>query len=171
MCLFGMALSALRRGNVVDAARFADEGLEISRRIGDPWFTSYFQWIRADLALERDDLDDAHSAAQEALEVGLEAGGALLVVCAKDVLARVEWAQGDEARAQRELLEALTVAEGGGVPASYVAAVELTLGQLLAAAEDAVGAREHFEASLTEATRVGDAWAAEKARTAMRGNA
>jgi ATP/maltotriose-dependent transcriptional regulator MalT len=151
----------------VDAARFAVEGLEISRRIGDPWFTSYFPWIRASVALEQDDLGLARSAAEEALEVGLEACGALLVVCAKEVLARVEWAQGDEASAQRQLLEALAAAEGGGVPASYVAAAELTLGQLLAANGDVVGGRAHLEASLTEATRVGDVWAAEKARGAV----
>ncbi|HET7744552.1 MAG TPA: adenylate/guanylate cyclase domain-containing protein [Gaiellaceae bacterium] len=167
MCLFGLALSAVRRGNLEHAAQFADEGLEISQRIGDPWFTSYFQWIRASVALDRDDLDAARSAAEESLEVGLQAGGALLVVCAKEVLARVLWAEGAEATAKKELEEAMAVAEDGGVPASYAAAVELTLGRLLLA-DDAVTGRKHLEASLREATRVGDSWAAEKASEAMR---
>lgn len=167
MCLFGLALSAARRGKMAEATRFADEGLDISRRIGDPWFTSYFQWIRASVALEHDDLGFARSAAEEALEVGLQAGGALLVVCAKELLARVEWGQGDETMAQRQLVEALAAVEGGGVPASYVAAVELTLGRLLASKGDADGARVHLQASLTAATGVGDFWAAEKATTAI----
>ena len=167
MSLFGLALSAVRRGNVAEAARFAEEGLEISRRIGDPWFTSYFQWIRANVALAQGDLEEARSASDEALDVGRQVGGALLVVCAQEVLARVEWAGGDETAARRHLFEALAATEGGGVPASYVAAVELTLGRLLAAGGDAQGSRRHLEASLRDATRVGDMWAAENARAAI----
>jgi ATP/maltotriose-dependent transcriptional regulator MalT len=106
-------------------------------------------------------------AAEEALEVGLQAGGALLVVCAKEMLARVEWGHGDETMAQRQLVEALAAVEGGGVPASYVAAVELTLGRLLASKGDADGARVHLRASLSAATGVGDFWTAEKATTAI----
>ena len=89
------------------------------------------------------------------------------MVCAKEVLARVEWGQGDETMAERQVVEALAAAEGGGVPASYVAAVELTLGQLLASKGDADGARMHLQSSLTAATGVGDFWAAEKATTAI----
>ena len=168
MSLFGLALSAVRRGTLTDAARFADEGLEISRSIRDPWFTSYFQWIRAGLALEQDDLKAARAAAEEALEIGLEAGGALLVVCAREALARVLWHQGDVRAAERHLTDALAATEGGGVPASYVAAAELALGELLAAKGDVEGARLHLDVSLAEASRVGDVWAREKARTAMR---
>jgi predicted ATPase/class 3 adenylate cyclase len=168
MCLFGLALSAFRRGNVANAERFAHEGLEISRRIGDPWFTSYFQWIRASVGIEQGDLDAARRAAEEALEVGLQAGGALLVVCAKEALARAEWAQGDEAAAHEHLAEALSTAEAGGVPASYVAAVELTLGELFAANGNTAQAKEHMAASLKDATRVGDSWAGAKAMTAIR---
>jgi predicted ATPase/class 3 adenylate cyclase len=167
MSLFGLALSAVRRGTLADAARFADEGLEISRSIGDPWFTSYFQWIRASVALEQDDLNAARSAAEDALEIGLQTGGGLLVVCARETLARVVWHQGDERAAERHLTDALAATEDGGVPASYVAAVELALGELLAAKGDAEGARLHLDASLAEASRVGDAWAWEKARTAI----
>jgi predicted ATPase/class 3 adenylate cyclase len=168
MSLFGLALSAVRRGTLADAARFADEGLEISRSIRDPWFTSYFQWIRASVALEQDDLKAARAAAEDALEIGLEAGGALLVVCARETLARALWHQGDARAAERHLADALAAAEDGDVPASYVAAAELALGELLAAKGDAEGARLHLDVSLAEASRVGDVWARDKARTAIR---
>jgi predicted ATPase/class 3 adenylate cyclase len=171
MALFALALSALRRGDSERAVHLADEGLESSRGIGDPWFTSYFQWIRADAALDRGDLETARAAAEEALEVGLQvglqAGGALLAVCAREVLARVEWADENELAARGHLEEALTASAAGGVPASYVAAVELTLGRLLDGSGDGAAARAHLEASLAGANGVGDTWAAERAQQAL----
>ena len=143
------------------------EGLAISRDIGDPWFTSYFQWLLASAALDQSDLAVARSAAEEALEIGVQVGGTLLVVCARETLARVEWAQGNQAAAHRQLEDALAASERVGVPASYVAAVQLTLGQLIAASGDGDIARAHIEASLTLATGVGDAWAAERAERAL----
>ena len=167
MALFGLALAALRRGEAERVRHLGGEGLAISRDIGDPWFTSYFQWLLASAALDRSDLAVARSAAEEALEIGVQAGGTLLVVCARETLARVEWAQGNQAAAHCQLEEALAASARVGVPASYVAAVQLTLGQLIAASGNGDVARRHIEASLTLATGVGDAWAAERAEQAL----
>ena len=167
MALFGLALTALRRGDDEAVGHLAGEGLAISRMIIDPWFTSYFQWLLASSALARGDHDSARPFAEEALENALRARGALLIVCARDALARAEWAGGDPAAARRQLEEALTAAAPGGVPASYVSAVRLTLGQLIAAAGDRQGARAHLEESLALALGVGDTWAAERARRAL----
>ncbi|MDX6547581.1 MAG: hypothetical protein QOG33_1131 [Gaiellales bacterium] len=167
MALFGLALAALRRGKADTVTLLAGEGLAISRDIVDPWFTSYFQWLLASAALDLGDLTLARSAAEEALEIGQQAGGTLLVVCARETLARVEWAQGDEAAARRQLEDALAESAPGGVPASYVAAVQLTLGRLTASSGNADGARSHLEASLALATGVGDPWAAGHAERAL----
>ena len=167
MALFGLALAALRRGETDKVRHLASEGLAISRDIGDPWFTSYFQWLLASAALDRGDLASARSQAEEALEIGLQAGGTLLVVCAREALARVEWAQGNEAAARSQLEDALAAASLGGVPASWVAAVQLTLGRLIGASGNGGSARDHLEASLALATGVGDTWAAERAERAL----
>jgi predicted ATPase/class 3 adenylate cyclase len=167
MALFGLALAALRRGDLERTRHLADEGLETSRGIGDPWFTSYFQWLLASAAIDSGELEAARAAAEEALEIALQAGGALLVVCAREVLARVEWAEGNEAAARRQLEDALAASAPGGVPASYVAAVQLTLGRLKGESGDADGARAHLQTSLAVATGVGDTWAAGRAEQAL----
>jgi hypothetical protein len=61
---------------------------EISRDIGDPWFVSYFAWLLACAALDRADPETARPAAEEALEVGVAAGGALLGVRRRPGLVR-----------------------------------------------------------------------------------
>jgi predicted ATPase/class 3 adenylate cyclase len=167
MALFGLALTALRRGDAETAHQFADEGLAVSRGISDPWFTSYFQWLLACAALDRGDLESARPAAEDALDIALQAGGALLIVCAREALARVEWVQGNQAAAHRQLEDALEAAVPGGVPASYISAVELTLGRLMVASGDRDAARTHVEASLALATRVGDTWSAKRAEETL----
>jgi predicted ATPase/class 3 adenylate cyclase len=167
MALFGLALAALRRGEAETVTYLAGEGLAISRDIVDPWFTSYFQWLLAGAALDQSDLASARSAAEEALEIALEIRGTLLVVCAREVLARIEWAQGNQAAAHRQLEDALAASAPGGVPASYVSAVQLTLGRLIGASGNGQTARAHLEASLALATGVGDVWAAERAERAL----
>jgi predicted ATPase/class 3 adenylate cyclase len=167
MALFGLALAALRRGEAETVGDLAGEGLAISRDIGDPWFTSYFQWLLASAAVDRGELTSARLAAEEALEIALQAGGNLLVVCAREALARVEWAQGKPPAARRQLEDALAASAPGGVPASYIAAVRLTLGRLIAASGHRDDARSHLEASLALATGVGDTWAAERAKSAL----
>jgi tetratricopeptide (TPR) repeat protein len=167
MALFGLALTALRRGDAETAHQFADEGLAVSRGISDPWFTSYFQWLLACAALDRGDLESARRAAEDALDIALQAGGALLIVCAREALARVEWVQGNQAAAHRQLEDALEAAVPGGVPASYISAVELTLGRLMVASGDRDAARTHVEASLALATRVGDTWSAKRAEETL----
>jgi predicted ATPase/class 3 adenylate cyclase len=167
MALFGLALAALRRGDAETVIYLAGEGLAISRDIVDPWFTSYFQWLLASAALDQSDLASARSAAEEALEIALEIRGTLLVVCAREVLARIEWAQGNQAAAHRQLEDALAASAPGGVPASYVSAVQLTLGRLIGASGNGQTARAHLEASLALATGVGDVWAAERAERAL----
>jgi predicted ATPase/class 3 adenylate cyclase len=167
MSLFALALAALRRGDVAAVAELGGEGLRTSRQIGDPWFTSYFHWLLASAALERQDAAAARPEAEAALEVGLQIGGALLVVCARETLARVEWEDGDVAAARRQLDEALAAAAPGDVPASYVSAVELTLGRLIGESEDTDVARAHLEAALALARGVGDTWAAGRASRAL----
>jgi hypothetical protein len=61
----------------------------------------------------------------------------------------------------------LAASAPGGVPASYVAAVQLTLGRLVAASGDRDGARSHLETSLALAASVGDAWAVQRAERAL----
>jgi predicted ATPase/class 3 adenylate cyclase len=167
MALFALALAALRRGDVATVAELGGEGLRISRAIGDPWFISYFHWLLASQAIERGDAAAARPDAEGALEVGLQIGGTLLVVCAREALARVELAEGNEAAARRQLDEALVAAAAGGVPASYVSAVELTLGRLAATSGSGEEARAHLETALALAGGVGDTWAADRARVAL----
>jgi len=167
MALFGLALAALRRGEAEKVVQLAGDGLAICREIEDPWFTSYFQWLLASAALDREDLVSARLSGEEALEIALQTGGALLVVCARETVARVEWAQGNDLSARRQLEGALAASAPGGVPASYVAAVQLTLGRLVAASGDRGGARSHLEKSLALAASVGDAWAVEHAERAL----
>jgi tetratricopeptide (TPR) repeat protein len=167
MALFGLALAALRRGQAETVTLFAGEGLAVSRDIRDPWFTSYFQWLIASAGLDLGDLVLARSAAAEALEIAEQAGGALLVVCAREVLARIEWAEGRGAAAHLQLEEALAASAPGGVPASYISAVRLTLGRLIDATGNGDDARAHLEESLALATAVGDTWAAERAEAAL----
>ena len=74
MALFGLALTARRAGEL-DAARVTGhEGLEISRRLGDTFFASYFLWILAAVELADGATDLARGNADEALTLAREVG-------------------------------------------------------------------------------------------------
>jgi predicted ATPase/class 3 adenylate cyclase len=119
MSLFGLALTASRRGDHVSAREHASEGLAVSRELGDLWFTSYFLWLLADASLQAGDLSRALAEADESVAVAQRIESALLVVCGLEVRARVRLEAGDRAAAIADLDEGLVIAERGGVPKSY----------------------------------------------------
>ena len=89
----------------------AEEGLSICRAIGDAWFSSYFLWLLAIVAIETGDLATAQRSAEESLVIARRVEGPLLIVCALDALAAAARAAGDPSTAMARLKEARSAAE------------------------------------------------------------
>jgi predicted ATPase len=167
MANFGLALTAVMRGDLDRARNLSEESLAICHEIGDLWFVSYFLWILATAAIGAGEVQLARRHAQESLKVAREIEGPLLIVCALDALAAVEHAEGDDASAQAQLLEAAELGRRSIVPDAYLASVLRGLGELAVASGDLVGAEGYFEESLARARGVEDAWDAARTQAAQ----
>ena len=165
MANFALALTAARRGNLEAARTLSEEGLEICRGLGDLWFVSYFLWILSTTATEAGDHATAREQAEESLKVGRELQGPLLVVCALEAAALVARAEGDDEAASRHLTEAAELGRTAIVPASYVAAVLLGLGELATDSRKFTDADAFFDESLSRARGVDDRWAEARANS------
>ena len=163
MALFGLALTAARRGDLGPARALGEEGLAVCREIGDLWFVSYFLWLLATVATTSGQLAAARAFAEESLDVARELDAPLLLVCALDAMAAVARAEGDDETARAHLDEAERIGRAGTVPGSYLSSVLRGLGELALARGDLTGARLRFEESLSFAREVGDVWASERA--------
>lgn len=156
MSLFGLALAAWRSDQLEQARSAAGEGLEISRRLGDAFFTSYFLWIAANVEVASGLVDLARTHADEALALGREIGAPLLIVCALEARATVARAAGDADLAMTLLVEAERVGLTTVVPGSYVSEVMRALAMLDAQAGDVESARRRLDQAVGLARSVGD---------------
>src|SRR6266446_1654173 len=156
MALFGLALTATRRGDLGPARALGEEGLAVCREIGDLWFVSYFLWILATVATASGELAAARVHAEESLDVARELDAPLLLVCALDGMAAVARAEGDDDSAGTHLAEAEEIGRASAVPGSYLSSVLRGLGELAATRGDLADAQNRFEESLSLARDVGD---------------
>src|SRR5207248_312885 len=131
MSLFGLALTAQRRGDHESVRDLASEGLAVSRAFGDQWFTSYFLWLLAAASLGVCDVARAQREADESVEVARQIDSPLLLTCGLEVRARAAWHAGDRTQAIRDLDAALVAAGRGGVPKSYIATALIARAELL----------------------------------------
>jgi tetratricopeptide (TPR) repeat protein len=168
MSLFGLALTASRRGDAERTRGLGQEGLSICRAIGDPWFTSYFLWLLALSSLELGELGQARIEAEESFAIAKRLNVALLAACALEALGRVARAGRDADAAERHFAEGLAVAAAGTVPKSYQAAIHRARGELAYDRQYYVNAKAAAGSSLLLAREVGDAWEAEAASKLLR---
>ena len=68
MANFGLALTAVMRGDLEAARTLSEEGLAICREIGDLWFVSYFLWIMARASTLAGDVPRARAEAEAEAE-------------------------------------------------------------------------------------------------------
>ncbi len=91
MSLFGIALTARRADDADAAIRAGEEGLDVSRRLVDTFFISYFLWVLAGAEQDRGALDRARVLSDEALELARTLEVPLLLLCTLEVRAPCTW--------------------------------------------------------------------------------
>lgn len=116
MALFAQALRDARLDRLDTARRAAEEGLAISRLIGDLFFCSYFQWILSSVATRSGELVEARAAAEESLQIAEDLEVPLLLVCPLEASAGVARVDGDGSGAKVLLRRAAEIGDIGMVP-------------------------------------------------------
>ena len=163
MALLGLSLAG-RRSQAPGLARpLAQEGLDISARLGDAFFMSYFLWILSTVDRLTGDRPAAAGEAAEALRLAQEVGVPFLTACALEAGGAAAHDGGDLSAARSSLEESVAIGRGGGVPGAYAAEALQSLATVEAERGDAAAARALLEEALARARHVSDRWSVARA--------
>lgn len=156
-------------GDHAGAHRAVDQGLAVVAALGDGWGYAFGSWVRANLAYERGDLDDAHRGHTEMLEAMREVGLPVAMVAALHSLGVLELSRGHYTDARSYLEEALQLRRQTGVErlGRYHGS---TASELRDLARAALGEGDHTAAQryAAEGSRPGPATTCPACRTARR---
>jgi predicted ATPase len=154
-CLVNLANVARSEGKSEEAERLAQQGLALSRQIGDDWGAARALFLLGTLRYNAGDVNRAEALLEESLALARASGNQRLVLSPLNTLGDVACHRGDYARAQRMFEECLAISRELGD--QFNAAIHLNnLGTVLHQLQQYAEARSLYQESREICRKIGD---------------